>query len=158
MLSHNICLSLSGFFHSVWQSLGSSMLLQMALIRSFLWLNNIPLWGFPGKESSCQCRRCGFDLWVWKVPWRRKWQPTPVFLPGKSHGQRSLAGYSPGVVRVRHDLVPKKQQQQITHCTQALRLLYPFLCQRRLRLLPCPGYCKQRCDEQRSAPIRLAHF
>jgi len=36
-----------------------------------------------------------FDSWVGKIPWRRKWQPTPVFLPGESHGQRSLAGYSP---------------------------------------------------------------
>jgi len=39
--------------------------------------------------------RHGFDPWVGKVPWRRAWQPTPVFLPGDSHGQRSLAGYSP---------------------------------------------------------------
>ena len=38
-----------------------------------------------------------FDPWVKKMPWRRKWQPTPVFLPGKSHGQKSLAGYSPWV-------------------------------------------------------------
>ena len=40
------------------------------------------------KESACQCRRwkrCGFDPWVGKIPWRKKWQPTPVFLPGKSH-------------------------------------------------------------------------
>ena len=58
--------------------------------------------GFPagarGKESSCQCRRCRgpvFHPWVGKIPWRRAWQPTPVFLPGESHGQRSLAGYSP---------------------------------------------------------------
>ena len=36
----------------------------------------------------------GFDPWVGKIPWRRKWQPSPVFLPGKSHRQRSLAGYS----------------------------------------------------------------
>ena len=42
-----------------------------------------------------QCRRPGFNLWVGKIPWRGKWQPTPVFLLGKSHGQRSLAGYSP---------------------------------------------------------------
>ena len=35
-----------------------------------------------------------FDLWVRKIPWRREWQPSPVFLPGKSHGQRSQAGYS----------------------------------------------------------------
>ena len=39
-----------------------------------------------GKESSCQCRRCRLDPWVGKIPWRRKWQPTPVYLPGKSHG------------------------------------------------------------------------
>ena len=37
----------------------------------------------------------GFDPWVGKIPWRRAWQPTPVFLPGESHGQRSLRGYSP---------------------------------------------------------------
>ena len=36
-----------------------------------------------------------FDLWVGKTPWRREWQPTPVFLPGESHGQKSLVGYSP---------------------------------------------------------------
>ena len=48
-----------------------------------------------GKGSTCQCRRRGFDPWVGKIPWRRAWQPTPVFLPGESHGQRSLAGYSP---------------------------------------------------------------
>ena len=42
-----------------------------------------------------QCRRPGFDPWVGKTPWRRKWQPTPGFLPGESHGQRSLEGYSP---------------------------------------------------------------
>ena len=44
-----------------------------------------------GKKSTCQCRRlrrCRFDPWVMKIPWRRKWQPTPVFLPGKSHEQR----------------------------------------------------------------------
>ena len=40
-------------------------------------------------------QKTGFDPWVRKIPWRRKWQSTPVFLPGESHGQRSLAGYSP---------------------------------------------------------------
>ena len=56
----------------------------------------VPLPGWlSGKEPICQCRRCRLDPWVGKIPWRRKWQPTPVFLPGKSHGQRSLVGYSP---------------------------------------------------------------
>ena len=40
-------------------------------------------------------RRPGVNPWVWKVPWRGKWRPTPVFLPGESHRQRSLVGYSP---------------------------------------------------------------
>ena len=47
-------------------------------------------WWLSGKESTCQCRRPGFEPWVEKIPWRRGWQPTPVSLPGKSHGQRSL--------------------------------------------------------------------
>ena len=55
--------------------------------------------GFPGgsdgKELASQCGRPGFDPWVGKIPWRRKWEPTPVLLPGESHGQRSLAGDSP---------------------------------------------------------------
>ena len=42
-----------------------------------------------------QCRRPGFDPWVGKISWRREWQPTPVFLPGESHGWRGLVGYSP---------------------------------------------------------------
>ena len=47
-------------------------------------------WWLSGKESTCQCSRHGFNPWSGKIPWRRKWQPTPVFLPGKPHGQRSL--------------------------------------------------------------------
>ena len=46
--------------------------------------------GSDGKSICLQCGRPGFDSWVGKIPWRRKWQPTPVFLPGKSHGRRSL--------------------------------------------------------------------
>ena len=70
----------------------------LALSRTWLkWLTyqqkqiRLPWW-LSGKESACQCRRCRFDPWVGKISWRRKWQPTPVFLPGKSQGQRSLAG------------------------------------------------------------------
>ena len=48
-----------------------------------------------GKESTCNPGDTGFDPWIGMILWRRKWQHTPVFLPGESHGQRSLAGYSP---------------------------------------------------------------
>ena len=49
-----------------------------------------------GQEPACQCRRCKrlkFDPWVGKIPWRMKWQPAPVFLPGESQGRGSLVGY-----------------------------------------------------------------
>ena len=62
---------------------------------SHLSLKTYLLIGLSGKQSAYQCRRRGFDPWVRKIVWRRKWQPILVFLPGKSHGQRSLAGYSP---------------------------------------------------------------
>ena len=55
--------------------------------------------GFPGgsdsKESACQGRKPAFDPWIRKIPWRREWLPTPVFLPGECYGQRSLVGYIP---------------------------------------------------------------
>ena len=64
--------------------------------------NQSPKLGFPGstsgKELTCQFRRhktSGFDPWVRMIPWRRKWQPTSVFWPGESQGQRSPEGYSP---------------------------------------------------------------
>ena len=80
--------------------------------KSWIRLNNfhrhhsyyfgLPRW-LSGKEFACQCRRHRFSLWVRKTPWRRKWQPTPVLLPGKSFRHRSLAGYSPWRwKRVRH--------------------------------------------------------
>ena len=56
-----------------------------------------PPGGTSGKELTCQCRkhkRLRFDPWIGKIPWRKAWQPTPVFLPGESHGQRNLVGYS----------------------------------------------------------------
>ena len=56
-----------------------------------------------------QCRRHGFDPWVRKIPWKRKWQSNPIFLSGKSHGQKSLVGSSSwDCKRVGHDLVPKQ--------------------------------------------------
>ena len=70
-------------------------------IRLFNCLLFFFFFGFPsgsdGKESACSAGDLG------SIPWRREWQPTPVFLPGKFHGLWSLAGYSPWDCRVRHD-------------------------------------------------------
>ena len=71
--------------------------------------NRLPWW-LSGKESVCQCRRCGFHPWFGKIPWRRKWPFTPAFLPGESHGQRSLASQI-----VRHDLVTKQSHLKNAH-------------------------------------------
>ena len=66
----------------------------------------LPRW-LSGKESAYQCRRCGFTLWVRKIPLRRKWLLTPL----KSHRQRNLVGYSPWRhKRIGHGLVTKQQQ------------------------------------------------
>ena len=59
------------------------------LLLNWIFSYGLTRW-LRGKESTCQCKRRGFDLWVGKIPWRRKWQPTPVFLPEKPHGQRNL--------------------------------------------------------------------
>ena len=80
-------------------------------------------WWLSGKKSACQCRRLGFNPWVRKVSWRRKWQPTTVFLPGRSHGQRGLGAYSPwGHKRVWHHLATKWQQKNTS--TTLFWLLY----------------------------------
>ena len=69
-------------------------------------------WWLSGKEHTCQCRRFRFDPWVRKIPWRRKGKPTPVFLPGKSHGERCLAGCSLwGHQKVGHDLVAEQNNK-----------------------------------------------
>ena len=80
----------SGSFQTlIWFTRAARMLLGLAM--------NLP-GGTGGKEPACQCRRdetYGFDLWVRKIPWRRAYKPTTVFLLRKSHGQRILVGYSP---------------------------------------------------------------
>ena len=65
----------------------------MGLVQATVQME-LPRW-FSTKESTCQFRRHGFGPWVGKFTRRRKWQPTPVFLPGESHGQGSLVRYSP---------------------------------------------------------------
>ena len=75
-----------------------SVLLITMVFFVYIFLSQGLPWWLSSKECACQCRRhrrCAFDPWLRKIPWRRKWQPTPVFLPRKTHGQRSLVGYSP---------------------------------------------------------------
>ena len=90
----------------------------------------LPRW-LSGKEPACQGmrpRRHRFDPWAKKIPWRREWQPTPVFLPGQPHGQRNLARYSPqSRKRVRHAFVTKQQQllyNVVLVSTQQFRFAY----------------------------------
>ena len=72
-------------------------------------LLGLPRW-LNSKESTCQCRTGKFDMSVRKIPWRRKWKPTPIVLPGKSYRQKSLVGYmSMGLQKARHDWVTKQQ-------------------------------------------------
>ena len=79
-----------------------------------------------------QCRRPGFDPWFRKIPWRRKWQPIPIFLPGKFHEQRSLAGYSSqGHKRLGYDLVTEHPP---TSC-----LVWTWLCCSVTK--SCPALC-----------------
>ena len=88
----------------------SASCLPLLICSCLVMKTELPRW-LSGKESTRQHRRHGFHPWVRKIPWRRKLQPTPVFLPGKSHGQRSLKGYSPwSHKKVRHDVASKQQQ------------------------------------------------
>ena len=71
-------------------------------LLSTLWL---PRWR-SSKESACQCRRRKrqeINPWVGQISWSRKWQATPTFFPGKSHGQKNLASYSPGGCKAGHE-------------------------------------------------------
>ena len=81
-------------YFPLWWAMHLCILFCSILFLSFIYMLTIPD-GASGKEPTCQCRRRRFDPWVGKIPWSRKWQPTPVFLPEESHRQRSLGGHSP---------------------------------------------------------------
>ena len=79
-----------------------------------------------GKEPACQCRRhkrCRFDPWVGKIPWIGKWQPIPVFLPGKSRGQRTLADFSPWV-RKELDMTEQKKKKKNFKTWKRIQMLF----------------------------------
>ena len=117
--------------HILYTTYISSRLTYVIVFRMYLcvcmyiyMLDGLP-WLPSGKESACWCRRPGFILGL-EDALRRKWQPTPVFLPGKSHGQRSPADYSPwNHKRVRHDWVTK---QQYFRYTIYPNIYYTILC------------------------------
>ena len=99
MLSFKSSFSLSSFTF-IKRLLSSSSLSAMrvvssAYLRLLIFLPAIFLGGSEGKSVCLQCGRPRFHPWVGKIPWRRKWQPTPVLLPGKFHGWKNLIGYSP---------------------------------------------------------------
>ena len=89
------------------------MMIMMIILANFYQPSNVLRFSHSSDHKIClQFRIPGFDSWVQRIPWRRKWQPTLVFLPKKSRGQRSPMGYSPwGLVsRVRYDLATKPSQ------------------------------------------------
>ena len=106
-----ICIHFLKIALSFWNSMAPSSCQQFPLNSCFTQLPSLCGTGFrefsaskeskgaslwcSGKESAYQSSRGGFYPWFRKIPWRRRWQPPPVFLPGESHGQRSLVGYSP---------------------------------------------------------------
>ena len=81
----------------------SSIEVKTILALSFItvYINIKAACGASGKEPTSKCKRCGFNPWVRKIPWRREWQPTPAFLPGEFHGERSLAVYRQWVAKSR---------------------------------------------------------
>ena len=94
-------------------------------LNTYLRLNKA-LFGLPWwlrqKRICLQCGRHGFDPWVGKIPWRRAWQSPLALLPGESQGQRSLAGYSPRICRVRHDWATKNNTKHTRHCLVLYKL------------------------------------
>ena len=129
----------------------------LSLLRS-LFLRSTWQVGYPdGKEPGCQCRRLRFYPWVRKIPWRRKRQPTPVFLPGKSHGQRSLGGYSPWGCKEsdttdRLNTNMGRWLQPLTLFMLWARVSEPQQCPHRGWTILCRGDCFVHCRKSSSVP------
>ena len=104
-------------------------------------LDGLPLW-FRQWRICLQCRRPRFNHWVSKSPWRREWQPTPVFLPGELHGQRSLEDYSPW-----------GHKESDTTEQDNLSLVYklPDQMKQRILLMECWSYHSETLDPELAA-------
>ena len=135
-------LSKSSCWKTVVQLFGTQALKRISTIHVCMWY--IDLKGFPGdvrgKEPTFQCKRYKrhrFDSWVGKIPWRRTWQPTPAFLSGKSHGQRSLVGYSPWVAKSEHNWVIKHARALTTPKGISRELKRRLVCHGRNEKVSC---------------------
>ena len=78
----------------------------------------VNMWLYP------QCGRPRFDPWVGKIPWRRKWQPTPVFLPGEFHGWRSLVGCSPWGLKESETTERLQFHPEKSFCSEAFSMVF----------------------------------
>ena len=120
-------------------------------------------WWFSDWESTCQSGGHGFHPWVRKIPWRRKWQPTPVFLPGKLHRQRSLGSYSTWAHKESDTTEQPKQQQLCPWGSQRLRHQSALYTSRELEgiteaLLRQPGWRQLPPAQLPQTPLlRLSH-
>ena len=95
---HNSWVKFYYNFPLPWSTKGIFFFSEICQLRRDSKQGGLP-WRLSDKESTCQCRTHGYDPWLGKTPWRRKWQPTPLFLPGKSHGQRGWQATVHGVTK-----------------------------------------------------------
>ena len=109
--------------------------------------------GFPdcsgGKESACQCRRCrkhGFNPWVGKIPWRKMWQPTRVFFPGESYGERSLEATVCRVAKSQTWLSSHRVDSKGDSCIPYTQFILLKSCIRMMHLLPLMNYWKSESE------------
>ena len=96
-----------------------------AYVCIYVNIYGLPRW-LSDKESACQCRSPGFDPWLRKFSWRRKWQPTLAFLPGKSHGQRSLGDRGATV----HGIAKSQKQQLACNVIETAIVVQLLSCDR----------------------------
>ena len=99
-----------------------------------MWSNKAQQWLLPWclRRWLLQCGRPGFNPWIGKIPWRRKWKPTPVFLPENSHEWRSLVGYSPWGHQ-------DSDSTERLHFTSLLSAVLMLLCYIRTLWVQCAG-------------------
>ena len=113
----------------------------LSIISTWSLFTGLPRW-HSGKESSCKCRRCRFHAWFRKILWRRKWQPTPIFFPGKFSGERSLSGYNPWGCK-ESDVPERLRMCIIPYLDKKMSLGYYNLCKLR-PFFPCPSAAREK--------------